>query len=80
MFHLLWCDFLRQYRYLIVLLSWDIRHRDSERVLGVETVVLIHSGGGTCQIFDHMVLWLDSRLFQNVISHLERGIDFCRLA
>jgi hypothetical protein len=60
MFHLLWCDFLRQHRYLIVFLSWDIGHGDPEWVLGVETVVLIYCGGGTCQIFDHMVLWHDS--------------------
>jgi hypothetical protein len=48
MLHLLWCDFLRQHWYLIVLLSWDIWHRDPERVLDVETVVLIYSIGGTC--------------------------------
>ena len=77
MFHLLWRDFLWQYRHLIVLLSRDIGHGDPERVLGVETVILINSGGGTRQIFDHVVLWLDARLLQDVISHLLRGGYFC---
>ena len=76
MFHLLWSDFLRQHWHLIVLLSRDIGHGDPEWILGVETVILIYSCGGTCQIFDHMALWLDPRLFQDVISHLLRGGDF----
>jgi hypothetical protein len=76
MFHLLWTDFLRQHRHFIVLLSRDIGHGDPERVLGVKTVILIYSGGGTCQIFDHVILWFDPRLFQDVISHLLWGGDF----
>ena len=76
MFYLLWSDFLRQHRHFIVLLSWNIGHGDPEWVLGVETVILIYSGGGTCQIFDHVALWFDARLFQYVISHLLWGGDF----
>ena len=76
MFYLLWSDFLRQHWHFIVLLSRDIGHRDPEWILGVETVILIYSCGGTCQIFDHVILWLDPRLFQDVISHLLRGGDF----
>ena len=76
MFYLFWLGFFRQHWYLIVLLSWDIGHGDPEGVLRIETVILIYSGGGTCQIFDHVVLWLDTRLLQDEISHLLRGGEF----
>jgi hypothetical protein len=73
MFHLLWLGFLGQHWYLIVLLSRDIGHGYPEGVLGIKTIILIYSGGGACQIFDHVVLWLDTRLLQDEISHLLRG-------